>query len=247
MLAALSGLKDAGRVFKQLVVLRKAHVVAYALLHMVLEGLNKSVRALSERSVSELAKVSKQFVEGVTTVFLMHRDLWGWEDVGELLDKVFAGGRGRLLSELLGSLGVENVWRSREGKLLVTVGSETLPLEAMGDGFVNIVRLATSHSFVERGVVIVEEPETAMHAGYLALYAKMLVDFVAGSARQVVLSTHSLELIDYVLEFAEQKGLLNRVNVVLLRRYDGQVEPLLYDGIDAYNRRAEIQEELRGL
>ncbi len=247
MIATLSGSEDAGRFFKQLIVVGKAHVVARALLHVVLEGLNKSVRELSRESMIRLAKVSREFSKGMTMVFLMHRDLWRWGDVGEMLDKVFVRGRGKLFNELLASLGVENVWRKREGVLLVTVGGKTLPLEAMGDGFVNMVRLAASHSFVEHGVVIVEEPETAMHPGYLALYAKMLIDFVANGARQVVLSTHSLELIDYVLEFAKRRDLLDRVNVVLLRRYDEQIELMLYDGVDAYNRRVEIREELRGL
>jgi len=86
-----------------------------------------------------------------------------------------------------------------------------------------------------------------MHPGHLALYARMLLDYVSEKGRQVVLSTHSIELIDYVLELAEQRSALEKVSVVLLRRYVDRIELEVHPGPRALQSRREVYEELRGL
>ncbi len=71
------------------------------------------------------------------------------------------------------------------------------------------------HSLVDEGLIAIEEPETSMHPGYMTLYSKMLIDYIrSGRYRQVVLTTHSIEFIDYIPEFARESNVLSDVSAI---------------------------------
>lgn len=205
------------------------------------------VREVVDRINSELQSYPPK-VDQLDVLFLTHRSMWRFSDLDALLDKVYELKQKPLLIRLLRVVGVEDIWRSRDGKLYVTIDDENIPIQALGDGTISLLRLVALHSLIDKGVVIVEEPETSMHPGYIALYAKILVDYVTQSRyRQVVLTTHSIELIDQVMEYLRRANALDKVSIVLLSRLNGHVEVHPYKGDEAYEYRRKIYEDLRGI
>ncbi len=177
----------------------------------------------------------------------MHRGSWSLGDLSELLDQVFHAGYRKVLMELLSSVGIDDLWRDMSGALYASIEGEKLPMSALGDGTLSLVRLATIHSLVDKGFVIVEEPETAMHPGYLAFYANLMLNHALRGGVTIVISTHSYEFIDCVLELAKEKRALDRVAVVHLYRSDEGIEVSTYSDGEALERRKELYEDLRGL
>jgi predicted ATPase len=93
------------------------------------------------------------------------------------------------------------------------------------------------------GVQLIEEPEVHMHPGAIRLAAQAMLAAVNRGV-QIVVSTHSLELIDALLSEATPEQ-LGRVAVFGLSLKDGVLKYSRRTGEEARFARFEIEADLR--
>ncbi len=137
--------------------------------------------------------------------------------------------------------------RESEGTLYVLLENikEALPLSFMGDGFKALLRLSFMAPLVKRGIILFEEPEASMHLGYLNILAREII--VNSNESQFFISTHSLELLNKILEKAEKCDKLESVRILRLRRLsDGFIEREILSGRAAKEEIESIETDLRG-
>ncbi len=124
-------------------------------------------------------------------------------------------------------------------------GDKSLQLGLEGDGIQSLVRLALEMAARPRGIVLLEEPETHQHPATLVTTAKVIVAAVQREI-QVVLATHSLELIDaLVAALGDDESQLAKLSVVSLRLDDGRLVSSRLDGPSVASARDNIAMELR--
>ncbi|WP_321429643.1 AAA family ATPase [uncultured Methanolobus sp.] len=137
--------------------------------------------------------------------------------------------------------------REKDGRLYVFLKDidEPLLLSSMGDGFNSLLINSFITTLIEKGVVLFEEPENSMHPGYLGVFAKEILD--NSKNHQIFLSTHSMELIKYILTSAEMSNVLDSINIVKLSRFsNGFIEREIISGTCAKEEIEEINTDLRG-
>lgn len=121
-------------------------------------------------------------------------------------------GRRDLVHELLADLlsGFERLeiidLGERDFGLAVTRNGLSVPVGLSGDGIQAFVQLALEIAIVPNGLALVEEPEVYQHPKAIHESARALVANVRRGV-QVVLTTHSLELIDALLVASGEEGL----------------------------------------
>ncbi|NOZ89209.1 MAG: ATP-binding protein [Crenarchaeota archaeon] len=134
------------------------------------------------------------------------------------------------------------------GEVLLKTRSEMVPASVLGDGALHLLLLTAGLALARGGgaVVVIEEPETGLHPGYMGVFARLLVDSVAearGGRVLVAMSTHSLELIRYIVAEAKERGLLGSLATVLI--YEGEVYSV-FQGEEAAEA-SELDVDLRGV
>lgn len=137
--------------------------------------------------------------------------------------------------------------REVNGELVVLLGNrtESLPLSFMGDGFKALLKLSFIAPLVKNGIILFDEPEASMHPGYLNILAKEIL--LNSSDSQFFISTHSLELLNKILEKAEKFDKLESVRILKLRRLsDGFIERETLSGREAKEEIESIETDLRG-
>lgn len=137
--------------------------------------------------------------------------------------------------------------RQVDGELLVLLKNqkESLPLSFMGDGFKALLKLSFMAPLVKNGIVLFEEPETALHPYYLDILAKEIVDNSVDS--QFFISTHSSELLERILEKSEKLDKIESVRILKLRRLsEGYIEREILSGGEAKEEIESINTDLRG-
>jgi len=170
------------------------------------------------------------------------------EDVSELYKKLV---NTKKLAEVLGVLKnripyFEDI-READGDLLVLLENldEPLPLSFMGAGFKTLLKLSFMAPLIKNGIVLFEDPETSMHPGYLNILAKEIL--LSSEHSQIFISTHSLELIEYLLEKAEKSGKIESIKILRLRRLEGgYIEREICSGKEAAEEMEMIKTDLRG-
>jgi hypothetical protein len=132
-----------------------------------------------------------------------------------------------------------------EGFLLHTFCANGPPVPAYlaGDGFKRFLALASAALNAHKGVVLLEEPESFQHPRYLEELARLL-HLAAKDGTQVILSTHSIELIDLLLDAAEGEGTTYPA-VHRLRLVDGVLRATTIDREGARIARSDLLEDLR--
>jgi predicted ATP-dependent endonuclease of OLD family len=106
-----------------------------------------------------------------------------------------------------------------------------------------VIRLALELSATGPGTMLIEEPEVHLHAKSLALAARLVLQ-AARRGTQVIMTTHSLELIDMLLAQATADDLAS-LAVLRLRLESGVLRCIPVPGRDAAHARSEISEDLR--
>ncbi|MBE2254029.1 MAG: AAA family ATPase [Myxococcus sp.] len=119
-----------------------------------------------------------------------------------------------------------------------------VPLSMAGDGVRAATRLALELAASPTGLVLLEEPEVHQHPGALKVSAASIVAAVKRGL-QVVVATHSLELIDELLLSASRSELLDRLSVQKLRITNGTLETTRFEGPESDRIRNVIGTELR--
>lgn len=118
-----------------------------------------------------------------------------------------------------------------------------VPVGVAGDGVQALVQLAVQFAALPGGRVLVEEPETYQHPAALRLTARVLLATMRRGV-QVILTTHSLELIDMLVEEATPED-VPRMALFTLALDDGVLRQGRLAGEQIASARAEVAEDLR--
>jgi len=131
----------------------------------------------------------------------------------------------------------------------------SIPAYLLGDGFKKYLQILSAFVLTRGGLVLVEEPEAFQHPRSLRMLADVLVTLSAHT--QFILSTHSLEFIDLILDAiegpprtaslhpAEARPTLG--DLVLLRMHleGGELSAVPVSGAQVRDLRHEPAEDLR--
>lgn len=159
--------------------------------------------------------------------------------------------RDTMANEVLGAL-VEGFERfellanpDNSSVLNMVRANRPLPVSLAGEGILALVRTVLElANCADGGLALMEEPEVHQHPRTIRLMAQGICASVKRGV-QVVLTTHSAELIDALLYFADRDGILDQTAVHLMRLRGGELVVSRLDGAAARFQTAEIGEDLR--
>lgn len=123
--------------------------------------------------------------------------------------------------------------------LRFTDGRPSVPVAVAGDGLRALIRLALNVGGPRGSLVLVEEPELRLHPGALRHVAAVLQGAVA-AGQQVVVSTHSLELIDALVDLDVESLVVMRTKL-----RDGRLTVHRIPGEEVLALRSTLDEDLR--
>jgi energy-coupling factor transporter ATP-binding protein EcfA2 len=132
---------------------------------------------------------------------------------------------------------------SDQPEVNVVFQSGALPLALAGDGVQALVRQCLELAALKDGLALLEEPEAFKHPAAIRQTARAIV---AATKRgvQVILATHSLELIDAIVE-ASDDAALDNLSLYRLALKDGALKSSRLAGGEVKLLRAQIEEDLR--
>lgn len=142
-----------------------------------------------------------------------------------------------------GATGIEILTEGGEPVIHIVFGDHSVPLPLVGDGIQRVLRIALELASIQAGTVLLEEPEVFQHPRAIRQTAKAIL---AGVRRglQVIISTHSLEFIDALLEESTQED-LSQASVFRLVLQRGELKVSRLGGDDARFARKQIEDDLR--
>jgi predicted ATPase len=120
----------------------------------------------------------------------------------------------------------------------------SLPVASSGDGIQSLLHFSLELSSRANGVVLLEEPEVHQHPGAIRQTARAIWAAVR-RAIQVIISTHSLELIDLLLGEVQGQEELDKMSVYGLMLKDGCLRSSRTQGADIAFARTTIGDDLR--
>jgi hypothetical protein len=127
--------------------------------------------------------------------------------------------------------------------LYITKAAGSLPVGLAGDGVQSFLQLVLALAAQPGGLVLVEDPEVYLHARAVQQTATALLSTMRRDV-QVVVTTHSLELVDDMVSQAEPAE-LGRIALFSLRLSGGALVSKRYAGQDIAQARAEVESDLR--
>lgn len=119
-----------------------------------------------------------------------------------------------------------------------------IPVAMAGDGVQSLLRQSLELASSPGGVVLLEEPEVHEHPGAIYQSAKAILAAVRRDV-QVILTTHSLDLIDALLAVVRDEEELNKLSVYGLKLQEGCLKSNRIAGPDVAFSRNEIGDDLR--
>lgn len=122
--------------------------------------------------------------------------------------------------------------------------SRGVPIGLAGDGIYVLTRVALELAACRSGVALLEEPEVHQYPRTLRRIAQAIVSAVARNV-QVVVTTHSAELIRMLLGRAHDEGILERAAVIKVRLERGHLVSSNLDGRLAWETVDELGDDLR--
>jgi predicted ATPase len=118
-----------------------------------------------------------------------------------------------------------------------------VPAALAGDGIWLLLHLTFELAVQPGGLVLMEEPEAHLHPGAIRQCARAILAAIRRKV-QIVLSTHSLELIDFLLSECSDDD-LDHLSVYQVRLVDGILKTARSPGPDVAFARSQIEEDLR--
>jgi energy-coupling factor transporter ATP-binding protein EcfA2 len=166
----------------------------------------------------------------------------------ELYTKAVQNGRRReaigIISEVFPSVtSIEILTEHGEPILHFVFPEYSVPASLAGDGIQSLLRLSLELAASGGGVALLEEPEVHQHPGAIRQSARAILAAVRRQI-QVVLTTHSLELIDALLAASLDQDLDN-LNLYRLQLQNGTLKYSRLPGRDIAFARTEIEDDLR--
>lgn len=140
---------------------------------------------------------------------------------------------------------IEVLTHHNDPRLHLTFASRSVPVAIAGEGVQTLLRLCLELGSGEaEGTYLLEEPESHQHPGAIRQSAKAIVAAIERNT-QVILSTHSLELIDALLEHLADEH-LDKLSVHRLRLLDsGDLATSRLAGTAVWEARDEVKDDLR--
>ncbi len=124
-------------------------------------------------------------------------------------------------------------------------GGQPVPMAMQGEGLIALTTLLLELAICgPGGLALLEEPEVHQHPRTLRLMAQGICEAVKRGV-QVVLTTHSLELIENLLFFAGETQILDQTAVHMVRLRDNVLTATKVDGDTARFQIQDIGEDLR--
>ncbi len=196
---------------------------------------NADVRSLVDKGPPSVVRL----VEPVQT---------GTTGLADLYTHVAEQGRRRevngMLTELIPDLkGIEILAQNGLATLYLVYSDRIHPAALAGDGIHLLLKLGMELAARSGGTVLLEEPETHMHPAAITLIAKAVWAAVRRQV-QVIITTHSLDLIDAIVAGAVD-GDLQQLTVCRFRLTDGHLASSCLSGPDVAFSRSDIQDDLR--
>jgi energy-coupling factor transporter ATP-binding protein EcfA2 len=194
---------------------------------------------------------SSNFVplEGVTEVHLVESYPATFQKpLHELYTKaVQKGRRGEafgIVTDIFPALNnIEILTEHGEPILHLVFGDYSVPATLAGDGIQSLLRLSLELAASGGGIALLEEPEVHQHPGAIRQSARAILAAVRRQI-QVVLTTHSLELIDALLAESLDDDLA-RLSLYRLQLQDGLLKSSCLPGPQIALARTEIEDDLR--
>lgn len=125
--------------------------------------------------------------------------------------------------------------------LATSFDTHAVPVSLAGDGIAMLVRLCCELAAAEAETILIDEPEAHQHPASLRQGAKAMVAAL-DQGLQLILATHSLELIDLLVDECQNKQCMSLFRLGL---DDGELVSSRFDGEDVHSARKEIEEDLR--
>ena len=122
----------------------------------------------------------------------------------------------------------------------------SIPIYVMGDGFKMAFTYIALLNSVNKGVIMVEEPELHQHPSSLRLVSEAIVRSAKYRKNQIFISTHSLETVDFILEAAEKLKVEDKVKVFYFMLDKGRLHIVSYTYQEALKLRKDLEYDLRG-
>jgi hypothetical protein len=181
-----------------------------------------------------------QLVEGYPTAFQ--------KPLHELYTKAVERGRRKeaigIVSDVFpGVSNVEILTEHGEPILHFVFPEYSVPAALAGDGIQSLLRLSLALAASGGGVALLEEPEVHQHPGAIRQTARAVLAAMRRQI-QVILTTHSLELIDSLLAESREED-LSHLSVYQLRLDDGTLKSSRLPGPDVAFSRSQIEDDLR--
>jgi predicted ATPase len=156
-------------------------------------------------------------------------------------------GRQPLAKDVMGEVlpGVRNIeilTESGRPVVYLVFDKYSVPATLCGDGILSLLQL-TLQLTSAAGVMLLEEPEVHQHPGAMRRTARVILAAVRRDI-QVILTTHSLELIDALVAESSQEE-LPRLSLYRLFLEDGTLTSSRLAGPDVAFARSEIEDDLR--
>lgn len=204
-----------------------------------------SVTLGAKNVVSETSEITRKTSLTVSLIEATHG-----ERLDRLLTIAIQAGRRRavesLLAEVIPGLVSVLMLTDKAGNPEVHFEYEwgSVPVALAGDGLRALTRLVYALATPKDALLLVEEPEVHMHPRALDAAARAMVATV-GRGNQVVVSTHSLDLIDDLIRAADAAGKLDDFAVFRTAIVDGELRTSRFPGDEAKFARDQIEEDLR--
>jgi AAA15 family ATPase/GTPase len=134
----------------------------------------------------------------------------------------------------------KNVVYQIEGKLT------TIPINSHGDGFISLLNVIRYFMKSRDGILLIEEPENHLHPKYINVFIENLFLYSEKLNIQVFISTHSYDLIQSALKYAQSN---NQKELLLISKMTSNgeiIEKIDYNVDDGLKIIDEMFLDLRG-
>ncbi len=122
-----------------------------------------------------------------------------------------------------------------------------LPITSMGDGFNSLLKLTFMNNLIDKGIILLEEPESSLHPGFLSILSEAIL--ANSKESQFFISTHSIDFINNILQIAGWKKQLDDIQIIRMHtRLEIQNPEIeLLSGEEAKEQIEDIGIDLRGI
>ncbi len=149
-----------------------------------------------------------------------------------------------LVAEVVpGVIGIEILTDESKPIVHLVFADHSVPAGLAGDGIQSLLRLSLELASLRDGVALLEEPEVHEHPAAIRQSARAIVTAIRRGV-QVVLSTHSLEMIDALLAELKDEE-LPLLSLYRLKLTDGVLAKSRLEGPSVLLSRGEIGDDLR--